>query len=100
VYKNYKRVPSPDGCTQNSWWKIYEDSKDEKKKSKAALCKVATEMRMRAVRFSHKCGPRGLKGLRDRFVRPLSFSSTVVVCFRCSLSFRSDILRMRFYDAG
>jgi hypothetical protein len=74
VYKNFKRVPCPDGCSKESWWQIYEDTKDEKKRSKATLCKIAAEKRKEAVGFSHKCGPRGLQGLRDRYVSSFNFT--------------------------
>jgi hypothetical protein len=73
-YKNYKRVSGLDGCSRELWSQIYEDTKDEKKKSKAALCKIAANKRMHAEGFTYKCSPKGLQGLRDRFVRSPTFS--------------------------
>jgi hypothetical protein len=72
-YKNFKHVPRPDGYSNESWWQIYEDMKDEKKRSKAALCKIAADKRMQAVGFTHKCGPKGLQGICDRYVRFSTF---------------------------
>jgi hypothetical protein len=68
VYKNFKRVPQLDGCTKESWWNIYEETKDDKKISKSALYKLVAQKRMEEHGYTHRCGPKGLKGLRDRFV--------------------------------
>jgi hypothetical protein len=83
VYKNFRQDPCPDSYSKESWWKIHKDSIDEKKRSKAALYKVAAEKKIQAIMFTHKCGPKGLKGLCDRFVRLLPFSSLEFACFGC-----------------
>jgi hypothetical protein len=44
-----------------------------KKRSKATLCKVAADKRLEATGFTYKCGPKGLKGLRNRFVSEIIF---------------------------
>jgi hypothetical protein len=68
VYKNFKRVPRPDGCTKESWWSIYEDIKDDKKISKTAFYKLAAKKRMEKHGYTYRCGPKRLKGLRNQFV--------------------------------
>lgn len=70
---NFKRVLRPNSCSKESWLKIYENTKDKKKKSKSAKCKIAAHLRYTSQGFSYKCGPKGLKGIRDQFVSFLPF---------------------------
>ena len=66
--KRKESVPVANGCTLESWKKIYESFASAKYQSKSCKCTAGAEARTRLQGFTHKLGPHGVIGLVTSFV--------------------------------
>ncbi|KAG0504721.1 hypothetical protein M758_N023000 [Ceratodon purpureus] len=69
TYDNPKDVPCPTGCSLESFWQIFRDSKDPLKMAKSELCTRRAQERKVAGRlsFSHRCGRHRYEGVHRIF---------------------------------
>jgi len=67
--KKIYQVSKPHGCSKGSWMSIYESTKDVMKQRKATLCKESVDKHFKLQGPTYCCGPRGIQGICDCFVR-------------------------------
>ncbi|KAG0574092.1 hypothetical protein KC19_VG233300 [Ceratodon purpureus] len=81
VYRDPKKVGRPNGCTFESWNKIWQDIEDPKKKEFAAVMshKVRERLQSGQRRFSHRCGRKGYDGIVVKFVSYSTLLQCIVI---------------------